>query len=233
SRAADLIDPQDPSLIELLMELGMAYSETSDLTTSERVMERCVQVAEAYGDELLTARARVTQGMFSFWGHPTDEYAGHVEREAEAWLRRFDDAGDVAGVAMASATIGNLAWGRCRARDAAGAWRRAIDGFRTTGNKLLSSEYIGWMSSTIVWGPTPCDDAVRELQALAEEAHGSPIAEADVNASLGDISMFLGDLDGARARFEQADRMKRETGRMLSLAHSSQQIGLLEMLSRN
>jgi len=40
-------------------------------------------------------------------------------------------------------------------------------------------------------------------------------------------------VDGARALFTEADRQKREMGRTLPLAHSSQQLGMLERLVGN
>jgi class 3 adenylate cyclase/tetratricopeptide (TPR) repeat protein len=232
SRAAALL-PQDGSLVQLYIDLGQAYGETADIDESDRALQRAVDLAAASGDEFLTARAKTAQGMFAFWGNQTEEFTLRAEQEALAWAPRFDDVGDIAGAAIAWATIGNFAWSRCRADEAARAWRRAIDGFRAADDKLLASEYLGWLSSTIVWGPKACRDGVRALQALAEEAHDAPVAVADINASLGDVHMFLGDLDEARARFMEADRQKREMGRTLPLAHSSQQLGLLERLAGN
>jgi tetratricopeptide (TPR) repeat protein len=143
----------------------------------------------------------------------------------------FERSGDAAGAATSWAVLGGLSWGRCQARHAETAWRRAIDLFRAAGNRWLESEYLAWLSSAPAWGPTPCETALRELEALAEEARGSPSAELDVAASVGTVLMMLGDLDGARARFEACGQRMRELGRTLPLAHSSQQLGLLELLS--
>jgi len=78
-----------------------------------------------------------------------------------------------------------------------------------------------------------CRDGVLALQALAEEAHDAPVAVSDVSESLGTLRLFLGDVDEARALFTEADRQKREMGRTLPLAHSSQQLGMLERLVGN
>jgi class 3 adenylate cyclase/tetratricopeptide (TPR) repeat protein len=232
SRAADLL-PQDASLIQLYTDLGQAHAEGAALEESDRVMERAVDLATATDDELLIARTKMAQGMLAFWGHPTTEFALEIEREASMWAPRFDAVGDVAGGAVAWAAVGSFAWSRCHAEDAANAWRRAIDGFRVTGNKLLASEYLGWLASSIVWGPIPCADGVLALEALAEEARDAPVAVSDISESLGTVRLMLGEVDEARARFTEADRRKREMGRTLPLAHSSQQLGLLERLAGN
>jgi tetratricopeptide (TPR) repeat protein len=232
TRAAGLL-PHDVSLISLYIDLGQAYGETGDLGSSEQVMQRAVGLAAADGDELLVARTKMAQGMLAFWGEPTAEFVLGIERDALEWAPRFDAAGDVAGAALAWAAVGDFAWMRCHADDAATAWRKAIDRFRATGNKLLVSEHLGWLASTIVWGPMPCRDGVLALQALAEEAHDAPVAVSDISESLGNVRLFLGEVDEARALFLEADRQKREMGRTLPQAHSSQQLGLLERLVGN
>jgi class 3 adenylate cyclase/tetratricopeptide (TPR) repeat protein len=232
SRAAHL-SPQDSSLIQLYTDLGQAYAETARLDESDRVMERAAALALADGDELLIARTEMAQGLIAFWGDPTTEAALQIEQDALTWAPRFDAAGDLAGAAIAWAAVGSFAWSRCHAEEAATAWRRAIDGFRATGNKLRSSEYLGWLASSVVWGPMPCRDGVLTLQALADEAHDEPVAVSDISESLGTIRLLLGEVDEARALFIEADRRKREMGRTLPLAHSSQQLGLLERLAGN
>jgi len=232
SRAADLL-PQDRSVIQLYTDLGQAYAESAALDESDRVMERAVDLATAGGDELVIARTRMAQGMLAFWGNPPIELALEIEREASVWAPRFDAAGDVAGAAIAWAAVGSFAWSRCHAEDAANAWRRAIDGFRATDDKLLASEYLGWLASSIVWGPIPCRDGVLALEALADEARDAPVAVSDISESLGTLRLLLGEVDEARALFVEADRRKREMGRTLPLAHSSQQLGLLERLAGN
>jgi len=232
TRAAGLL-PHDVSLISLYIDLGQAYGETGDLGSSEQVMQRAVDLAAADGDELLAARTKMAQGMLAFWGEPTAEFVLGIERDALEWAPRFDAAGDVAGAALAWAAVGDFAWMRCHADDAATAWRKAIDRFRATDNQLLLSEHLGWLASTIVWGPMPCRDGVLALQALAEEAHDAPVAVSDISESLGNVRLFLGEVDEARALFLEADRLKREMGRTLPQAHSSQQLGLLERLVGN
>ena len=230
TRATSLLR-QDVSLVPLYIDLGQAYAETGDLDTSDRSLQRAVDLSAAGGDELLTARAKMAQGVFAFWGSPSNEFVLEIEREAIAWAPRFEEAGDIAGAALAWAAVGGFAWMRCLADEAATAWRRAIDGFRATDDKLLLSEYLGWIASTVVWGPMPCRDGVLALEALAEEAQDAPVAVSDISESLGNLRLFLGEVDEARALFSEADQRKREMGRRLPLAHSSQQLGLLERLA--
>ena len=111
--------PQDRSLVQLSIDLGQAYAETGAVDASDRVMQRAIDLAAAEGDELLIARAKMAQGMFSFWGNPTNEFALQVEQEALVWAPRFEEAGDVAGAAIAWAAVGSFAWTRCHADDAA------------------------------------------------------------------------------------------------------------------
>ena len=232
SRAASLMSPDDVALVPLLSELTQAQTEMGELQQANLVAERAVRVAEASGDEVLAARTRAHGAMMLFWGSQTADPAAQ-EANARAQLPLFERAGDAAGAAYSWALIGGTLWGRCRAREAGAAWRRAVDLFNAAGNRWLASEYLGWLSSVAVWGPTPCDVALRDLESLAEEARGTPSSELEVAASVGTVLMMLGDLEGARRRFEASDHGMRELGRALPLAHSSQQLGLLELLSGN
>ena len=233
SRAASLMALDDPELPPLYSELAEAQAEMGELAEAFEIVDRAIRVAESGGDEVVAARTRVHGGLILFWGHRSAGELRTIESEARASLPLFEREGDAAGAGFSWATIGSSLWTRCQARQAQAAWRRAVDLFDAAGNRWFADEYMGWMSSVCVWGPTPCNEALRDLEALAEEARGSPSAELEVAASIGTVLMMLGDLDGARLRFEAWDRGTQELGRRLPLAHGSQQLGLLELLSGN
>ena len=233
TRATEMMDPGDPALVPALSVLAHARTETGAVAEGKAAIDRAVAVAEALGDELLAARARTARGWLVFWGESAVQEFDEIEGEARANLQMFEAAGDAEGAALAWAIIGSVLWNRCRASEAGTAWRRAVDLFDQAGNDWLASEYLGWLSSVWAWGPAPCDEALVALEALAEEARGRPTAELEVATSIGTVLMFLGDLEGARRRFEASDRKMREFGLWLPLAHSSQLAGVLALLSGN
>jgi tetratricopeptide (TPR) repeat protein len=167
----------------------------------------------------------------SYWGRQTPEEQMESDRRARDSLPLFEEAGDAEGAAMAWTLIGDFAWSRCQATEAGHAWRRATDLFRQAGNRWMAAEELSWLSSVAVWGPTPCDEAMRALESMNEEAHGSPVAALEISSSIGVILMMQGALDEARDRILANDLRMRELGRSLPLAHASQQIGFLELLS--
>jgi len=230
TRAISLMGPADPALVPVLTDLAMAYAERGELERGEAAATRAVDIARAEGAEAIVARARVLRALIRSWGRPDRD---QVQRDVEECLPILTDAGDILGEAFAWTVLGDIAWSASRAAEAEPRWRRAADLFRDAGDRFMYGEELGWLSSVGPWGPMHTDEAIRALGALAKEARGIPVAERDISASMGTVLMMRGDLAGARARIEESDRRLRELGRDLPLAHGSQQIGLLELLSGN
>ena len=131
--------------------MTQAQTEMGEVEEAREIAERAVRVAEASGDEIVTARARAHSVMIHLWGNQPGDPAA-VEREARAQLPLFEHADDAGG---------RLHMGRDRrhflgpvpALQAGTAWRRAIDLFNAAGNRWLAGVYLGWLSSVSVWGP--------------------------------------------------------------------------------
>ncbi len=233
SRAASLMRPEASELVSLYSDLAQAQAERGELDDAYVSVERAVGVAQARRNDVAAARARTHGNLLFLWGHRSPDEVRTIEGEARASLPLFEAADDPAGAAFAWANIGTVLWSRCRAGEARAAWRKAVDGFEFAGDRWLAGEYLGWLSSVYAWGPTPCDQALRGLEMLAVEARGAPGAEIGVSASIATVQMMLGDLDGARRLFEAHDMRMLELGLHLPLAHHSQHLGLLELLSGN
>ena len=232
-RAASLMAPSDPAVVPVLTDLGWALAETGEVNEGLVEVATAVRIAQERSDDLLTTRTRLFERWMGFWGHTTDEELAATERLARESLPRFEASGDQWGAALAMATLGSLAWSRCRAAEAGPLWRRAIDLFESSGQGGMAAEYRGWLASVDVWGPTPCSTALRNLEDLAQDSAGSPGAEMSVASSVGTVLVMLGELEEARRRFEAADRYLLERGRRLVQAHSSQEMGYLELMSGN
>ena len=230
-RAVALMSTDDRDLVVRLSDLASAHAEMGALVDANAAIHRAIQVAERRGDTVAAARAGLMGARISYWGRQTPEEQMESDRRARDSLPLFEEASDAEGAAMAWTLIGDFAWSRCQAAEAGHAWRRATDLFRQAGNRWMAAEELSWLASVAVWGPTPCDEAMRALESMGEEARGSPVAALEISSSIGVVLMMQGALDEARDRILANDLRMRELGRSLPLAHASQQIGFLELLS--
>ncbi|HEY6566281.1 MAG TPA: hypothetical protein VI341_02080, partial [Actinomycetota bacterium] len=231
TRAASLMDSDEPAIVPVLLDLAMAVAEAGDVNDALTTAERAEEIARAGSDDVLAARAQLYGCFLGYWGHHGDESMTASDELAKTSLALFQRAGDLAGEAIAWTIIGSTSWGRCQAGEADPAWRRAVDLFDAVGDRRMADEYRSWLSSVQVWGPTPCDEALRNLHEAADSIGDRPMAQMGITSSIATIKLMLGELDEARVVFEDTDRELRERGRRLVRAHSSQEMGYLELMS--
>jgi len=231
-RAIGLMPPVASEVVPVSIDLAVALTEGADFERADAVLGRAVSVAEADGDEGLAARGRIVRLQISFWG--PDQYDAHRARlEAEEQLAIAERLGDDLTRAWALAIIGAISWTGTRAAEARPAWRRAVDLFRQEGNRHQADDLLGWLAAVPAWGPTPCDEALRQIEGFVDEVRGSFAAEAEVAVSSQTPLWMLGRFDESREVSRLAHERRLELGRVVQDAHMSQGLGWLEVMAGN
>ena len=96
----------------------------------------------------------------------------------------------------AAGSSGSLA----RAEAAAEAWEEAAGHARAAGLEHERSDLLGWIASSLFWGPAPVRAAIERCEAIREEVSGDLVASADILQPLAGLHAMEGRFDEARAR---------------------------------
>jgi class 3 adenylate cyclase/tetratricopeptide (TPR) repeat protein len=233
SRASDLMSAGDPETARTLIDFGIAVTEAGELDRGVDALERAISIAEAVGDELLSARAGIVRIHLSFWGKGMGIGWQDLTEQVRSTLPVFEAAGDDLGAGWAWCVLGSLSWGRSRAAETETAWRRAVDLFRRAGDRHMMGEYLSWLASPATWGTMSAPDGLRELDRLLLEAKGSLAVEAEITSDRSTLLWMVGEFDEARRVAIEGHQKRLELGRRVADAHASQNLGWLELMAGN
>jgi class 3 adenylate cyclase/tetratricopeptide (TPR) repeat protein len=233
SRAATLMSAGDPETARTLIDFGIAVTEAGELDRGVDALERAISIAEAAGDELLSARAGIVRIHLSFWGKGMGIGWQDLTEQVRSTLPVFEAAGDDLGAGWAWCVLGSLSWGRSRAAETETAWRRAVDLFRRAGDRHMMGEYLSWLASPATWGTMSATDGLRELDRLLLEAKGSLAVEAEITSDRSTLLWMVGEFDEARRVANEGHQKRLELGRRVADAHASQNLGWLELMAGN
>jgi class 3 adenylate cyclase/tetratricopeptide (TPR) repeat protein len=232
SRAIELMPRDEPAIVPASIELAAALTEAADFARADAVLEHAVGVAEAGSDPGLAARARVVRLYLSFWG-PDSFSLDEARLRASDELAIAERTGDNLTAAWALAMLGGLSWSVTQAEETRPAWRRAVDLFREAGERHQAEDLLSWLCSVPAWGPTPCDEALRQIEGFVDEARGSLAVEAEVAAASHTPLWMLGRFDEAREVCRVSHERRLELGRVVQDAHMSQATGWVELMAGN
>ena len=228
-RAAALLPVDHPLRAMLLADLGAALIEAGRLAEADVLLGEAAESAAGIADERAGAHVLVQQ---QFLRLRRDESAGTAEAEAVVGrvLPVFRRADDDYGLCDALRLRASLHWIEAQAGAAGEAWERAAAHARRAGAEHERIEILGWVASSLWWGPTPVAEALRRCEAIRNEVSGSLTAVAHVLQPLAGLHAMQGRFD--RARELQADSVGafEELGLTLSFA-VSHTAAIVELLS--
>ena len=227
-RAAALVPEGDPSRTALLPTLGATLIEAGRLPDAERVLSEAVSAGRAAGDVLALSHALVQQQMLGIIsGAP--KAAAEASTVVDDVLPVFQAAGDEQGQCSALRLRGWRQWLLGRADAAAEAWEEAVEHARAAGLEHERSDLLGWIASSLFWGPAPVRAAIERCEAIREEVSGDLVARADILQPLAGLHAMEGRFEEARALIAAADAAFEELGRTLgsAVSHHAAMVELL------
>ena len=227
-RAAALLSEDDTRLTALLPDLGATLIEAGRLPDAERVLSEAVAAGRAAGDELALSHALVQQQMLGIRsGAPSA--AAEASAVVDEVLPVFRAAGDEQGQCSALRLRGWRHWLLARSEAAAEAWEEAAEHARAAGLEHERGDLLGWIASSLVWGPAPVRAAIERCEAIREEVSGDLVATADILQPLAGLHAMEGRFEEARALLAAADAALEELGRTLgsAVSHHAAMVELL------
>ena len=228
-RATSLLPEDDVRRTALLPDLGAALMEAGRLADAARVLEDAVSAAGASADERTLAHALVQRQLLAI-----RRSAPAAAAEAAAVVDRampvFRAAGDERGMCSALRLSGWQQWLLGRAENAAEAWEEAAEHARAAGLEHERMDLLGWIASSLFFGPAPVDTAIQRCEAIRAEVAGNLVAAADVLQPLAGLHAMEGRFDEARALIAAANAALEELGQTLASA-VSHHAAVVEMLA--
>jgi tetratricopeptide (TPR) repeat protein len=124
-----------------------------------------------------------------------------------------------------------LNWLEAQAGAAAEAWEQAAAHACRAGAEHERIEILGWVASSLLYGPTPVADAIRRCEAICAEVSGNLTAMAYVLQPLAGLHAMDGRFDRARELLATSHAAFEELGLTLSSAVSHTAAGTVELLA--
>ena len=214
---------------ELLPVLGAALIEAGRLIDADSVLADATMAADSCGDESAAARA-LTQRQFLRLHRGESSGTAEASAVVERVIPVFEAAGDERGLCSALRLRGWHNWIEARAEAAAAAWEEAAEHARSGGLEHERIDMLGWIASSLFFGPTPVATAIERCEAIRAEVGDNLLAEATVLEPLAGLHAMEGRFDEARSLLATSDATFQELGLSLNSA-VSHHTAMVEMLA--
>ena len=218
-RAVTLAPKRGVRRARILPELGGALIEAGRLADAGAVLADAKVAAEAVGDESAAARTLVQDQFLRLQlgeSAGTDEASAVVERVLPVFRAEADEQGLCGALRLRAWHH----WISAEAEAAASAWDDAAAHAAAAGLEHERIEILGWIASSLFFGPTPVAEAIDRCEAIRAEVQGNLRATADVLQPLAGLSAMEGRFDEARALLAASHAALEELGLTLSTAVS-------------
>ena len=230
-RAADLFGDQDPRRIELLLDLSDALKDMGELARAEEVYADGVRVLPSLGDRRLQARFEILKAVLELHTGRADGAEGDTVHRAQNAIAVFEELGDELGLSQAYQLQAEVHWDEGEYVATEEALEKALVHAENASNDRERSKIMGWLVSTLFWGPTNTDEAIRRCEEILASAAGDRLVEAKTVTILAGLRGMRGNFDEARELFQRGQSIQTELGQNLSLAAGPQVSGMIEMLA--
>jgi len=228
ARACELLPRDARERVELLPKLGEALVWRGERAKARDVLAEAHAVATEIGDARLAARARLATAVALMWGEgpvPPDQMLRDVE-DAVPVLER---AGDHGALAMAE-LVRFHALDRSRLPSSEQRLSVALDHARKANEREIEHRVMSWICITLAGGTVPVDDAIRQVQEIAEVST-SAYVYASARGALGLLRAMSGEFEEARALVEETRRSLEELGLWVSAAGHSIAVAEVEIMA--
>jgi tetratricopeptide (TPR) repeat protein len=212
-----------------LPDLGAALIEAGRLGEAAEALDDASRSAEAACDDRAAARALVQR---QFLRLQLGESTGTTEAAAvvDEVLPAFEKAGDELGLCAALRLRAWGAWIEGRADAAAAAWEEAAAHAAAADAGHERVEILGWIASSLFFGPTPAADGIRRCEAIRSEVEPHLAATAELLQPLAGLHAMQGRFDAARELLATSEAAFGELGLTLSSA-VSHHAAMVELLA--
>jgi class 3 adenylate cyclase/tetratricopeptide (TPR) repeat protein len=231
-RCGELLPDQDPTGIDIRIDLAEALAEAGEFSQATTVLEGVDAAVAALADARLDARARLSRIGIELYAEelPAGALVSALA-DAEAALAVFERAEDHAGAARATRVVAAIHATTGRYEEAADAAELVVAHATRAGDTRLASRAAAGYATVALAGPTPVLEVRDRSLRLLEQVAGDRKAEATILATIAVLEAMLGEFDAARARHSTARTILGELGRSVTSASTSIEGARVEVLA--
>jgi predicted ATPase/class 3 adenylate cyclase len=228
-RAAALASDDVSRRASLLPDLGAALIEAGRLVDADAALADATLAAETAGDDCAEARALVQRQVLRLH---RGESAGMAEASAvvEQVIPVFEAAGDEQGLCGALRLRAWHLWIEARAEAAAAAFEEAAEHAQRAGLEHERVDILGWIASSLFFGPTPVATAIERCEAIRGEIGDNLLAVGTLLEPLAGLHAMEGRFDEARELLATSAAAFEELGLSLNSA-VSHHTAMVELLA--
>ena len=226
-RSLALLDPASRLGLEVAFDLSLALTEGGELKRAEEVNEAAIA---ATSDPTLLTRARLQRSTLSSltnyesWLHRADDELKGLLEEAVA-------SGDELAQVRALHLLAVYKWDVLKTAEVQELLERALPLARKLQDRVEEGKIEGFLAAAAFWGPMPVDEGVELCNSIRASRPDDRLLQAKCMRSLAGLHAMRGEFDIAREMAATSRSLHLELGQLLSLAHSSQYFGLVELLA--
>lgn len=221
-RASSLIG-ETGDRVPVLVDLAEVLARAGELAGATRISADVVEMAEAAGDQVSRAYAKLSYLMtavFPFVHH----WVPHEDalEEIGSAIKVFEEAGDERGLARAYATMDLEDQTAGRGDRMRSALETSLECARRASLEREEAWALGRLCITSVWDATPVEEAAERCHAVIANADDRPLTMAQAHMSLAGLTAMGGDIEGGRQRLALVHDIHRELGSpMQAVAHTA------------
>jgi tetratricopeptide (TPR) repeat protein len=209
--------------------LGIALSQTGDLSEADAVLGEAVAAAVRAGNQRLEHHARMERLARRMWSGS----GGSAEEEQQALERAivvFEAEGDELGLARAYKWQSEIYNGQNKPDERAQALEAALQHAQAAGDAVEENEIVSYLAGALLLVLKPADETIRRYQDLLERPAAGPVATASLTGCLADLHARRGNFEQARRMISAAKETAEEFGLRWSEARLTTNAGSIALL---
>jgi DNA-binding SARP family transcriptional activator len=228
-RAAELFEAGDRPRPDVLLDLGVALSEESELSEAERVMNAALEQAGAIKAEAIGARVLIELAALRAQMDPNARVE-EIQAVAERAMTVFERLGDEAGLSRALIQVSDVHWTRCCFGEMEPVLEEALAHAERADVPGERARILRYLAQAVVLGPRPVDDAIERCNAILERVIDDDRSAAFTQAMLAVLEAMHGRFDEARSLWRKSQQRLRDVG--MNIRASTQQVyrGFIELM---
>jgi class 3 adenylate cyclase/tetratricopeptide (TPR) repeat protein len=230
-RAARLLPEDSPERLALLPDLGQAVHDAGDFPRADAILTEAIERATRTGARTVEAYASVARASMRIWSQPE----GATEEALEVADRSrglFEELGDDLGFAKAWRLVAETYINGARWVEIGAAAERALEYAKAAGDDYERLYAIGWVGSSIYFGPMPAPEGIARLERLIEEyPHDRMGVEGATLAKLAGLKAMRGEFEEARRLTVRWRSVIEDLGRRVSMGSAAFWTGDVEILA--
>jgi tetratricopeptide (TPR) repeat protein len=232
TRAIALLPEDEPERLRLLANLGDVLARAGEFARAGEVFTDLLERAVETGDRGLELMALIQLQFVRYFTEPEGSL-DEIRRLTDWVIPELEELDDHAGLAKAWWLESSVHTNACRWGARAEALQRALDHAQRAGDKQQQTTLTAQIALTLVYGPTPVDEAIARCSEFYAAAAGDRALEAGCLSALATLHAMSGDIDQARDECAQARAIYDELGLKHRRAARSLADATVEMLAGN